>query len=78
MRFLLKQPVTSFRSLTKELFFRLVYVVTARSASPKGMGAQGSEVQQAPRHSALVRVTHWIHVASFIALVLSGFAILLA
>ncbi len=32
----------------------------------------------APRHSALVRLTHWIHAASFIALVLSGIAILLA
>jgi thiosulfate reductase cytochrome b subunit len=30
------------------------------------------------RHSALVRVTHWITVASFIALVYSGIAILLA
>ncbi len=31
-----------------------------------------------PRHSALVRVTHWISAVSFIALVLSGIAILLA
>jgi len=31
-----------------------------------------------PRHSALVRVTHWIHTFSFIALALSGIAILLA
>ena len=30
------------------------------------------------RHSALVRVTHWITAASFIALVYSGIAILLA
>lgn len=30
------------------------------------------------RHSLLVRVTHWIHAASFISLVLSGTAILLA
>lgn len=37
-----------------------------------------SEVRQVPRHSALVRLTHWIHAASFIALVLSGIAILLA
>ena len=32
----------------------------------------------APRHSALVRVTHWITAASFIALLVSGAAILLA
>ncbi len=30
------------------------------------------------RHSALVRVTHWITAASFVALVVSGIAILLA
>src|SRR5580765_1623787 len=31
-----------------------------------------------PRHSFLVRITHWIHAASFIALLVSGIAILLA
>ena len=31
-----------------------------------------------PRHSALVRVTHWINTVSFLALVISAFAILLA
>jgi len=31
-----------------------------------------------PRHSALVRVTHWITAASFLALLVSGIAILLA
>jgi thiosulfate reductase cytochrome b subunit len=31
-----------------------------------------------PRHSVLVRVTHWINTASFIALVISAVAILLA
>jgi thiosulfate reductase cytochrome b subunit len=31
-----------------------------------------------PRHTALVRVTHWINTASFLALVISAFAILLA
>jgi cytochrome b subunit of formate dehydrogenase len=30
------------------------------------------------RHSALVRVTHWLTAASFVALVVSGVAILLA
>jgi thiosulfate reductase cytochrome b subunit len=32
----------------------------------------------APRHSLLVRVTHWINAVSFIGLVVSGFAIILA
>ncbi len=32
----------------------------------------------APRHSVVVRLTHWIHAVSFISLVLSGIAILLA
>jgi thiosulfate reductase cytochrome b subunit len=36
------------------------------------------EVSTVPRHSALVRLTHWIHAASFIALVISGVCILLA
>ena len=31
-----------------------------------------------PRHSGLVRATHWIHTASFFALVISGIAILVA
>jgi cytochrome b subunit of formate dehydrogenase len=31
-----------------------------------------------PRHSAFVRVTHWISALSFLVLVLSGIAILLA
>ncbi len=31
-----------------------------------------------PRHSALVRITHWIHTLSFFALVISGIAILVA
>ncbi len=35
-------------------------------------------VPEKPRHSALVRVTHWISALSFLVLVLSGIAILLA
>jgi DMSO/TMAO reductase YedYZ molybdopterin-dependent catalytic subunit/thiosulfate reductase cytochrome b subunit len=35
-------------------------------------------VRESPRHSALVRVTHWITTLSFLVLVLSGSAILLA
>jgi thiosulfate reductase cytochrome b subunit len=37
-----------------------------------------SEVADAPRHSALVRITHWIFTLSFFGLVVSGFAIILA
>jgi thiosulfate reductase cytochrome b subunit len=35
-------------------------------------------VAASARHSAVVRVTHWIHTASFFALVVSGIAILVA
>jgi len=38
----------------------------------------GKDDRISPRHTALVRVTHWINTASFVALVISAFAILLA
>jgi cytochrome b subunit of formate dehydrogenase len=50
----------------------------AESAYLPAVTIQNSEVLDSPRHSALVRVTHWIHTLSFIALALSGIAILLA
>jgi thiosulfate reductase cytochrome b subunit len=37
-----------------------------------------SEIRYVQRHSAVVRVTHWINAAGFLALVVSGTAILLA
>jgi hypothetical protein len=37
-----------------------------------------SVTREAPRHTLLVRITHWINAAAFIAFVLSGSAILLA
>jgi thiosulfate reductase cytochrome b subunit len=37
-----------------------------------------AHLPQVPRHPLFVRVTHWINAASFLALVLSGLAILLA
>jgi thiosulfate reductase cytochrome b subunit len=37
-----------------------------------------TDAQNAPRHSAVVRLTHWINVLSFVGLVVSGFAIILA
>ncbi len=65
-------------SMMKELSSRVVPVAVARSANLAGLASRGSEVRQEPRHSVLVRVTHWINAASLIALVLSGIAILLA
>ena len=37
-----------------------------------------SVTQQTPRHSMLVRISHWIDAAAFIVFVLSGSAILVA
>ena len=48
------------------------------SASLSGLAARISEIRDSPRHSALVRITHWINTASFLGLLVSGFAILLA
>ena len=39
---------------------------------------QNPNVLDSPRHSGLVRITHWIATFSFLALVVSGIAILLA
>jgi len=50
----------------------------AESAYLPGLAVQNSEVLDSPRHSAPVRVTHWIHTVSFFALIVSGIAILLA
>jgi thiosulfate reductase cytochrome b subunit len=50
----------------------------AESAYLPGLAIQNSDVLDSPRHSALVRVTHWIHTLSFLALVVSGIAILVA
>jgi thiosulfate reductase cytochrome b subunit len=50
----------------------------AESAYVNGLAIQNPEVLDSPRHSALVRVTHWIHTLSFVALVVSGIGILLA
>lgn len=51
---------------------------SVQSVCIPSLAIQRSEVPPAPRHSALVRLTHWIPAASFIALVLSGIGILLA
>jgi thiosulfate reductase cytochrome b subunit len=43
-----------------------------------GIAVRGSGVMDPPRHSAVVRITHWITTLSFTCLVISGIAILLA
>jgi thiosulfate reductase cytochrome b subunit len=50
----------------------------AESAYVPGIAIQASEVLDTPRHSVLVRITHWIFAFSFIGLVVSGFGILLS
>jgi thiosulfate reductase cytochrome b subunit len=50
----------------------------AEAAYILGATVQTSEVLDSPRHSALVRITHWIFTLSFFGLVVSGFAIILA
>ena len=50
----------------------------AQSVYLPGLAIQDSEVLDVPRHSVLVRITHWIHAVSFIALVVSGIGILLS
>jgi thiosulfate reductase cytochrome b subunit len=50
----------------------------SESAYAPRLVLQSTEVLDSPRHSALVRITHWIFTLSFIGLVISGFAIILA
>src|SRR5436189_1174745 len=50
----------------------------AGSAYAPGMSVPDADVATAPRHSVIVRVTHWISTVSFVALVVSGIGILLS
>jgi thiosulfate reductase cytochrome b subunit len=50
----------------------------ADSARFPALATAISDVKDASRHTALVRVTHWITAISFVMLLLSGIAILLA
>jgi thiosulfate reductase cytochrome b subunit len=50
----------------------------AESAQLASLGRRIPDALSAPRHSAVVRITHWINVLSFLGLLVSGFAILLA
>src|SRR5579864_4057409 len=53
-------------------------MATVGSAYLPGLASRISDVPDAPRHSAVVRITHWINTLSFLGLLVSGFAILLA
>ena len=50
----------------------------AEFAAAASLAVQGVVVRDTPRHSAWVRVTHWTSALSFVVLVVSGIAILLA
>jgi thiosulfate reductase cytochrome b subunit len=50
----------------------------AQSMVAPGLVARLAVARDAPRHAAWVRVTHWMTALSFVVLVLSGIAILLA
>jgi thiosulfate reductase cytochrome b subunit len=47
-------------------------------ASLPRLAIRNAAIPDSPRHSALVRITHWINTLSFFGLLISGVAILLA
>ncbi|MGA2982596.1 MAG: cytochrome b/b6 domain-containing protein [Terriglobia bacterium] len=49
----------------------------AQSTYVPGLGVGESNILDSPRHSAVVRVTHWLTTITFIGLLVSGTAILL-
>src|SRR5438477_10003241 len=53
-------------------------MAVAGSAYLPGLATRSSESLDSPRHSIVVRVTHWINTLSFFGLLVSGVAILLA
>jgi thiosulfate reductase cytochrome b subunit len=50
----------------------------AGSAYFPGLEIRSEDIPDSPRHSVMVRITHWINMLSFVGLLVSGFAILLA
>jgi len=57
----------------------LIFVTpVAESAFMPDGGERLVVVRKPPRHSVVVRVTHWMHTLCFLVLILSGIAILLA
>ena len=57
---------------------RICAIVMAEAAHARGSAIAQPHALRVPRHSAVVRITHWLSAISFIALVLSGITILLA
>ena len=52
--------------------------MASTAASVAGLALPSAETAEAPRHSALVRVTHWVNTVSFGVLLVSGVAILIS
>src|SRR6266852_6393127 len=50
----------------------------AESAYLPRLAIRDSDISDSPRHSAVIRVTHWITTLGFFGLLISGIAILLA
>jgi len=48
------------------------------AGSIQGIAVPSNAITDAPRHSALVRVTHWITTLAFLALLLTGVEILIS
>ena len=74
----LAQPYHSGPLLTAPFSRATLPGAMAGSAQVAGLALENPEVLDSPRHSGLVRATHWIHTLSFFALVVSGIGILLA
>jgi thiosulfate reductase cytochrome b subunit len=53
-------------------------VATARPTYIATIATRTTDAYNTPRHSGVVRLTHWINALSFVGLVVSGFAIILA
>ena len=50
----------------------------AESAYVQELAIRGSDSLDSPRHSAVIRITHWITAVTFVALLVSGVMILIA
>jgi len=50
----------------------------SEAVAAPGIAMRAAAAEDAPRHTALVRITHWTSALSFVVLLLSGIAILLA
>jgi thiosulfate reductase cytochrome b subunit len=70
-------PIIAHFATDVELFMR-TYIAMAESAYAPGLAIRSSDTLGSPRHSAVVRITHWITTLSFFGLLVSGIAILLA